>query len=80
MTSFLGYLYLQRDTMTTTTFIKESTSLGLASRFQYLFHYHHGRKHCGVQADMVMKKDLRVPDLHRQVTARNNDNRADLNI
>lgn len=79
MTSFLGYLYLQRDTMTTTTFIKESTSLGLAFRFQYLFHYHHDKKHC-VQVHMVMKKDLRVPDLHRQVTARNNDNRPDLNI
>lgn len=50
--------------MTVATFIKENTSLGLAFRFQDLFHYHHGRKR-GVQVAMVLKKDLRVLYLHR---------------
>ena len=43
-----------------TTLIKESIELGLAHRFIGLVHYHHGRKHGGTQADMVLEKELRV--------------------
>ena len=35
-------LLLWKDTVTTTTLIKENISLGLAYRFRGLFHYHHG--------------------------------------
>jgi hypothetical protein len=35
------------------TLIKENISLELAYR---LVHYHHGGKHGGTQADMVLKK------------------------
>ena len=51
--------------MTTATLLKESISLELAYRFQHLVHYHHGGKHGGVQAHMMLEKQLRVlhPDL-----------------
>jgi hypothetical protein len=34
--------------------------LGLAYRFRGSVHYHHGRKHGSIQADMVLEKELRV--------------------
>jgi hypothetical protein len=34
--------------------------LGLAFIFRGSVHYHHGRKHGRVQADMVLEKGLRV--------------------
>jgi hypothetical protein len=33
--------------------------LGLAYDFRGLVHYHHGRKHGSVQANMVLEKELR---------------------
>jgi hypothetical protein len=42
--------------MTKTPLIKESISLGLAYSFRGLVRYHHGRKHGGVQADIVPEK------------------------
>jgi hypothetical protein len=41
-------------------FYKENIYLGLAYSFRGLVHYHHGRKHGTVQADMVLEKQLRV--------------------
>jgi hypothetical protein len=41
-----------RDTMITATPIKKNISLGLAYSFRV--YYHQGRKHGGVQADMVL--------------------------
>lgn len=66
--------------MTTVTLIKGNTSLELPYRFQDLIHYHRGRKHGGVQACMVLKKDLRVLYPNQQAAARKNDSRACLNI
>jgi hypothetical protein len=34
--------------------------MGLAYSFRSLVYYHHGRKHGGVQADVVLEKELRV--------------------
>jgi hypothetical protein len=43
--------------MTTATLIKENISLGLAYlQFRGLIHYHHGRKHGGMQTDMMLGK------------------------
>jgi hypothetical protein len=39
--------------------------LGLVYRFRGLVHYHHGRKHGRVQADMVLEKELRILHLGR---------------
>jgi hypothetical protein len=33
---------------------------GAGLEFRGLIHYHHGRKHGGMQADMVLEKELRV--------------------
>jgi hypothetical protein len=46
--------------MTTATLIKENISLGLVYSFRGSVHYHHGRKHGGVQADILLEKELRV--------------------
>ena len=48
--------------MTEATLIKENIQSGLALSFRGLVHYHNGRKHGRVQADMVLEKELR--DLH----------------
>jgi hypothetical protein len=40
--------------------------LGLAYRFRGLVYYHHGRKHSGMQADMVLDKELKVLYLDSQ--------------
>jgi hypothetical protein len=42
--------------MTTVTLIKDNIYLGLSYSFRGSVHYHHGRKHGSVQADMVMEK------------------------
>ena len=44
---------------------KHLTGAGL--QFRGLVHCHHGRKHGGTQADMVLEKELRV--LHRNSQA-----------
>jgi hypothetical protein len=46
--------------MTKATPIKESISLGLTVSVYGSVHYHHGRKHGSMQADMVQEKELRV--------------------
>jgi len=56
--------------MTMTTLIKENISLGLAYSFRGSVHYHHGRKHGSVQADMVLEKELRVLYPNLQETGR----------
>jgi hypothetical protein len=45
--------------MTTATLLKETTSMGLAYSSRSLAHYHHDRKHGGVQADMVKEEELK---------------------
>ena len=42
------------------TLIKENSELGLAYSFRDLDHYYHGGKHSRVQADVGLKKKLRV--------------------
>jgi hypothetical protein len=46
--------------------IKESISLGLAYNLGGLVHCLHGWKHGGMQADMVLSKELRVLHLDLQ--------------
>jgi hypothetical protein len=53
-------LLLRRDIMTTAILIKDNISLGLAYRFRGLVRYYHGGKHAGVQAGMMLAKELRV--------------------
>jgi hypothetical protein len=48
------------------TLIKKNVSLELPYRFRGLVHYHHGRKHAIIPAEMVLEKDLRVPHLDFQ--------------
>ena len=52
----LMFLLLWKDTITMPTLIKANISLGLAYSFRGLFHYHHGRKHGSMQADMVLER------------------------
>jgi hypothetical protein len=40
--------------------IKENISLGLAYSFRSSVHHYHGKKHEGMQASMVLEKELRV--------------------
>ena len=47
--------------MIMTTLVKEDISLGLANSFRGLVHYHCGRKHGGIQADMVLEKETVCP-------------------
>ena len=54
--------------MTMATLIKESICLGQAHSFRGLVHYHHGKKHGVMQADMVLEKELRVLCLIPQAT------------
>ena len=42
------------------TFIKENIVTGDGLHFRGSVHYHYGRKHDSVQADMVLEKKLRV--------------------
>jgi hypothetical protein len=46
--------------MTKAAFLKNNISLVLAYSFRGSVHYHHGRKHGSMQADMVLEKELRV--------------------
>jgi hypothetical protein len=39
---------------------------GVVYSFRGLVHYHHGRKHGSMQADMVLEKELRVLHLDLQ--------------
>jgi hypothetical protein len=47
-------------TMTMAALIKEDISLGLAYSFRGLVHYHHDKKYGRMQADVLLKKELRV--------------------
>jgi hypothetical protein len=38
--------------------LSEKHLIGAALQFRGLVHYHHGRKHGGMQADMVLEKEL----------------------
>jgi hypothetical protein len=42
--------------MATAALIKENISLGLTYSFRGLAHYHHGGKHGGMQADVVLER------------------------
>jgi hypothetical protein len=53
--------------MTQATLIKANISLELAFSFRGLVHYHHGRVHGSIQADMVLEQKLRA--LHLDLTA-----------
>ena len=44
--------------------------MGLAYSFRGSVHYHHGRKHGSIQADMVLEKELRVLHLDLQEAKR----------
>jgi hypothetical protein len=47
--------------------------LGLAYSFRGLVHYHHGRIHGGMQADMVLERELKVLYLEPQAARRDRD-------
>ena len=42
--------------MATAALIKENISLGLTYSFRGSVHYHHGGKHGGMQADVVLER------------------------
>jgi hypothetical protein len=44
--------------------------LELAYRFRGLVHYYHGGKHSGLQADMMLEKELNVAHLEQQAAGR----------
>jgi hypothetical protein len=46
--------------MTKATLIKENISFGVGLQFRSLVRYHHGGKHGGMQADMILEKELRI--------------------
>ena len=46
--------------MTMATLIKENHFIGAGLQSRGSVHYHHGRRHGGMQADMVLEKKLRV--------------------
>jgi hypothetical protein len=56
--------------MTKATLIKANILLGLAYSFRGLIHYHLSRKHGGIQADIVLEKELRVLHLDLKATRR----------
>ena len=49
---------------------KENHIFGAGLQFRSLIHYHYGRKHCTIQVDMVLEKELRVLHLDWQETRR----------
>ena len=51
---FVRVSLLWRGTMTKATCVKDSISLGLAYRFRGSVHWHPGRKHDSIQANMVL--------------------------
>lgn len=53
--------------MSTATLMKENILLGLAYSFKGLVCYCHGRKHVGMQADIVLGKELRSLYLDPQI-------------
>jgi hypothetical protein len=53
--------------MTKAALIKDNILLGLAYSVRGSVHFHYGRKHSSVQADMVVEKELSV--LHLNPTA-----------
>ena len=60
-------LLLGRYNMTRATLIKKFVFIGSGLRFRGLVHYHHGRKHGSMQADMVLEEP-RVQHLDPQAT------------
>jgi hypothetical protein len=56
--------------MNTGNSYKEKQLSGAGLQFRGLVHYHHGRKHGTVQADMVLEKELRVLHFEPQATGR----------
>ena len=66
--------------MTMATLIKESISLGLAYSFRGLVHYHHGKKYGGMQADMVLEKELRALHLDLRAAEGDYDGRSSWSI
>ena len=49
-------LLLGRYNMTRATLIKKIVFIGSGLRFRGLVHYHHGRKHGSMLADMVLEQ------------------------
>jgi len=58
--------------MTKAILIKKNIELGLTYRFSGFVHYHHGRKHGSIQADMVLE-DLKVLHLDLKAARRRLD-------
>jgi hypothetical protein len=57
--------------MTTATLTKANISLLLLFSLRGSVHYHHGGKHCIMQADMVLEKALTVLYLDPQAAVMN---------
>ena len=47
--------------------------IGAGLQFRGLVHYHHGRKHGGTQAGMVLEKELRVLYVDPQAPGRESE-------
>jgi hypothetical protein len=62
------------------TLIEENIYLELAYSFKGLVYYHHGEVQSSRQADMVLKKKLRVLHLNLQATEGDCHPRPSLNI
>ena len=52
---------------------KRKHLIGAGLQFGGSVHFHHGGKHDGMQADMVLEKELRVQHLDRQAVGRGSD-------
>jgi len=61
--------------MTIATLIRGRIELGMAYGFRVLGCYCHGGKHGVMQADMVLKKEPRLPHLDLQAAGRERDSR-----
>jgi hypothetical protein len=59
---------------------KEKHLFGLAYSFRDSVHYCHGKKHGGMQADMMLEKELRVLHLDPHAMERNYHIRLNLSI
>jgi hypothetical protein len=59
---------------------KEKHLTGAIYNFRGLVHFHHGRKHGGTQADIVLEKELRVLYLDWQTAGRGCDIEPGLRI
>ena len=57
----------------TTFFLKTKYLVRVGLQFRGLVHYHHGGKHGGMQADIVLEKELKVQFLDPQIAGKEDE-------